>query len=180
MATVTLPLPLSFSNNEQPFTVEIPLTKGYVTIIDTDDSDLAHHKWYVALYRGHSQAMRWQTIDANKKVAILLHRSIMERILQRPLTKGEIVDHKDGDALNNRRSNLRLATHAQNMQNRRMHRQTQSGVKGVGVRPSGRFRAVIYHNKVRHHLGTFDTLEEAKEAYRLAALHYFGEFANVD
>ena len=84
------------------------------------------------------------------------------------------VDHKNGDALDNRRSNLRLATRRQNIAN--AVRARKSGLPR-GVRPSNsRFMARI--NSV--YLGTFNTPEEAHSAYRAAAIEQYGDFANFN
>lgn len=72
------------------------------------------------------------------------------------------VDHRNGDPLDNRRSNLRLASRGQNMQNQRAHRGSHSGVRGVYPRPNGRWQAAVQVAKKQHYLGVFDTVEEAE------------------
>ena len=77
------------------------------------------------------------------------------------------VDHIDGDRLNNRLNNLRLATTLNNLSNR----------VAKGFYPSGKkYRAVITHNGVYQNLGTFETPEEASAAYKSAKRHMCGEF----
>ena len=90
---------------------------------------------------------------------------------------GEI-DHRDGDKTNNRISNLRIATRVQNMHN--VPGRAPSGYKGVQRTKNGkRWQASIGGGEgKRKHLGTFDTKEEARDAYRRAALERHGEFAN--
>lgn len=92
-----------------------------------------------------------------------------------------IVDHRDGEGLNNRWENLRQATEAQNARNARRHRDNTTGLKGVHFnRQLGRFQANIHADGVSHHLGLFDTAEEAGEAYANAAQRLHGPFARHD
>lgn len=88
-----------------------------------------------------------------------------------------VIDHVDGDPTNNRIMNLRAATPSDNMANRRTNSDSGTGVKGVSVLESGRFRAVIRSRGVRLHLGCFDTMAEAISARREAAERLHGEFA---
>lgn len=82
------------------------------------------------------------------------------------------VDHIDGDKHNNVVSNLRWASNSQNMANRR----TRKGEnQGVYVRPHG-FEACMQHNKKYIYLGSFDTIEEAREAYATAKRQICQEF----
>lgn len=88
-----------------------------------------------------------------------------------------VIDHVDGVPGNNRIMNLRAATSSDNMANRRANSHSGTGVKGVSVLGSGRFRAVIRSRGVRLHLGCFDTLAEAVLARREAAERLHGDFA---
>jgi len=92
-----------------------------------------------------------------------------------------MIDHRDGDATNNRWSNLREATASQNGANTRRRRQNASGYKGVSLdKRSGRCRASIRKNGRKINLGTFDTPEAAHAAYVEAARKLFGEFARPE
>ncbi|ELY4545837.1 HNH endonuclease [Cronobacter sakazakii] len=92
-----------------------------------------------------------------------------------------VVDHIDGDKLNNRISNLRLCTQNQNTLNRRMHSNNSSGLKGVYFNDSPRNRkkwiAQITVEKKKIRLGRFKTKEEAHKAYVAASRQYHGEFS---
>lgn len=91
----------------------------------------------------------------------------------------ECVDHIDMDRQNNAWENLRACNNSQNMSNRGASTRSASGVKGVFQhKPSGRWRAQIMVMYKTVSLGYFDTCEAAAEAYRRAAVHYFGEFAH--
>lgn len=89
------------------------------------------------------------------------------------------IDHIDGDRLNNRASNLRLCNHAQNAGNRKVHRNSKTGVKGVSlIRSTGRFGAWIKVDGKSINLGSFQTIEEAGAAYRRKAEEAYGAFAS--
>lgn len=88
------------------------------------------------------------------------------------------VDHIDGDKLNNRRSNLRLCTQAENAKNTRLGLNNTSGAKGVSRNVNGKWRARIWNNRKEIHLGTFETAAEAMAAYDKAAIALHGEFAS--
>jgi hypothetical protein len=108
-----------------------------------------------------------------------LARIILERKLGRPVRPNYEADHIDGDTLNNRRENLREVTHAQNAMNSAKQQRGKvptSQYKGVSRRHN-KWQACIYLNKRKLSLGTYETEEEAHEAYRRAAAEYFGEHA---
>lgn len=89
-----------------------------------------------------------------------------------------IVDHKDGNTLNNRRSNLRKCTKQQNNFNREVNKTKKLKLpKGVYKRGT-RYRATISWNSTNYHLGTFDTIEGAEAAYNKKAEEWHGEFAS--
>lgn len=86
------------------------------------------------------------------------------------------VDHVNGDGLNNRWANLRLATRAQNTANSRLGKGNRSGFKGVSYYArAGKWRAVLG----KKHLGLFDTPEEAHARYCGSAAEKYGEFART-
>jgi hypothetical protein len=105
---------------------------------------------------------------------------MMHRVLMKP-PRGKVVDHINGDGLYNRRANLRLGRHHDNMRNLRISKANRSGFKGVHFcKDSGRWRAQIRTDVGRVSLGCYGTAEEAREAYRQGAIKYHGEFANPD
>lgn len=96
---------------------------------------------------------------------------------------GGLVDHINGDRLDNRIENLRMATYSQNSANAKRHSRNTSGLKGASKvikkgRWTGRWQASITFQRKQINLGYFGTKEEAHEAYMDAARKYQGLFAN--
>jgi len=148
----------------------IPLTQGKVTIVDAEDyKRLSKDKWYAANTGGKFYACR-----SIKQRTISMHREIMGE------PKGMFVDHIDGNGLNNRRSNLRVCTPAQNVQNRRCMGGS-SGYKGVSfIKRDNKWKAEITLNRRRIHIGHFADEISAAKAYDRKAAELFGEFAYLN
>jgi hypothetical protein len=90
------------------------------------------------------------------------------------------IDHIDCNGRNNRISNLRIATRSENCANTRRYVSNSSGFKGVDFhKRTGKFRARIRKDRSLHHLGFFETPEEAFAAYSEAAKHRFKDFARL-
>lgn len=165
---------------ELPFTITIELTRGYSTVIDDADSDLAGLKWFTRVSKNTCYAARNKSVDGHR-TTIFVHQVILSRILGRDLIKGEMVDHEDGNGLNNQRSNLRLATGVENSRNRRIRRDNVSGFKGVcWHKATARWVSQIQVNGKKRHLGLYATPEEAYAVYCEAAAELFGEFARFE
>lgn len=161
-------------------TLELPLSRNLTAVIDNEDSDLSEFKWH-----SHSDGYRFYAVrnrhTESRRTTQQLHRVILERILNRSLAKGEFVDHINGNGLDNRRCNLRLANNAENCRNKRRDTRNSSGYKGVGFsKSSHKWRARIMVNNKSIWLGLFNTPEEAHKAYCEAAIHYFGDFARLE
>jgi hypothetical protein len=89
----------------------------------------------------------------------------------------ELLDHKDGNGLNNRLDNLREATHSTNAFNTGISANNTSGYKGVSYnRKANRYHAYIYINRKYKHLGCYTTAEEASKVYEANARELHGEF----
>lgn len=86
-----------------------------------------------------------------------------------------MLDHKDGNKINNSISNIREATKLQNASNL-AKRKNKILPKGVRSRPNGRFEARVKSNNVVYNLGSFGTVEEAHEKYKQKSIELFGEF----
>lgn len=166
-------------SDHTPQLIHIQLSRGFRTVVDPQDADLIGYKWWAQITRKNVYA--WGYLDAHgtKRPYIYMHRIILSRMLGRELAKGECVDHRDGNSLNNSRSNLRLATYGENLRNTKA-RPNLTRFKGVKRTSSGRYQARIHINYREIYLGTFDTPEEAHEAYKDAAVEHFGEFARFE
>lgn len=91
------------------------------------------------------------------------------------------VDHIDGDTRNNRRDNLRISEHRNNMKNLKLKANNTTGYKGVSFDKShGKYYAQIGSDGVHHFLGYYNNPEEAARAYDKAARFYHGEYACVN
>jgi DNA repair exonuclease SbcCD nuclease subunit len=105
----------------------------------------------------------------------VLHRVILDA------EKGELVDHKDGNGLNNRRENIRIVTPQQNQHNRGKHKKLSSRFKGVSWSKADQcWRAFIYFNWQQIYIGRFSDEIEAAKAYDAAALKYHKEYARLN
>ncbi|PPD07167.1 MAG: Fis family transcriptional regulator [Hyphomicrobium sp.] len=93
----------------------------------------------------------------------------------------KFVDHVNGDGLDNRLVNLRLASHAENNRNCRTYRSNTSGIKGVSFhRTWNKWQAHIQTDGKQRFLGSFKTKDEAAQAYREASKMYHGEFGRFE
>ena len=148
----------------------IALTRGKFAMVDAADYEwLSQYKWSATSSGLNTYACR----NVRGKI-VLMHRFIMKA------PKGMVVDHIDGNGLNNCRSNLRICTHSQNMCNSRI-RSGSSQYKGVCYeRRSGRWVAHIACEGQSYHLGTFDSEIEAARAYDRKAIELFGQFARLN
>lgn len=121
----------------------------------------------------HYHRLGWMIV-ADRRGQVHLHRAILNAPDVRQ------VDHVNGDGLDNRRANLRLASHAQNMHNQRVRLNSVSGFKGVSYdKDRQKWLARIALNGRTKNLGRFGTSGEAHDAYTQAAGQLHGEFART-
>lgn len=158
--------------------VEIALTQGYTTVIDAADADMVTlRRWCATVTAaGYVYAMRRQRGLDSVRRPVMLHRVILEA------PDGYDVDHINGDTLDNRRGNLRLATRQQNTANGRRRKEgASSQYRGVFLDHRGRkWRAQIREDGRQRSLGAFDTEEAAARAYNEEAVRIYGPFARLN
>lgn len=156
---------------------EIPLSRGQVAIVDDEDYEaLAQHKWHAHRRSGGAlYAARTTSRSVKPRRLIYMHREVTGA------RKGQAVDHRNHNGLDNRRENLRVCDTRQNAGNMRKLRKATSQYKGVWFDFSrGKWEAMIRGpggSGPRRFLGRFATEAEAAAAYDKAALEVFGEFA---
>jgi len=156
----------------------IPLTKGYVTVVDDEDYErLSEQSWWalvapndrVYAVRSASRVERMVGLPRN----VYMHREILGVVMN----SSQDVDHHNHDGLDNQRANLRLCSRSNNHANRRKIRGV-SRYKGVQWDKSrGQWLAKIKVNRRHQNLGRFSNEADAARAYDRAASEQWGEFA---
>ena len=150
-------------------TKAIPISRGMTALIDDEDYEaVSKHKWNAVKFRNVFYA-----ITSAEGKPLLLHRLITQA------PKGAQVDHANGDGLDNRRENLRICTHADNMRNRRMQKNNKTGYRGVTVKGK-KYRACLSLNNKTIHIGVFADPKDAAKAYDEKAQELYGEFARTN
>ncbi|HEY5893076.1 MAG TPA: HNH endonuclease [Chthoniobacterales bacterium] len=151
-------------------TIYMDLGDGAVAIVDSDIAAwILEANWKAQVHRGrHVYAV------ASIGTTAYLHRLITRA------RKGQIVDHINGDTLDNRRCNLRLVTAGQNRANSRKDKDNRCGLKGVTRANSGKWMAQITVAGTRYYLGVYEHKTRAAEAHDRAALHFHGAFAGLN
>jgi hypothetical protein len=154
---------------------EIQLTRGYVALVDDEDYEwLNSFKWSVNISKGgYIRAKRGPTADNNF--------TKMHRMILGVTDPNVFVDHRDRNALNNCRSNLRIATKGENCSNVTKIKNATSKYLGVcWFKPIKQWSVSIEKNKKKYHLGYFKNEDDAALAYNAKAIELHGEFANLN
>ena len=139
---------------------------GDVILADADDYDrLKKYSWCISK-TGYAVA------NINYRVT-KMHRYIMLK----NLSDSVVVDHANGNRLDNRKTNLRICTQNENGKNIGIKKTNSHGVQGIRRTQSGKYRARIFADGKELHIGTFQTLKLAVEARKRAEIEHFGEFA---
>jgi hypothetical protein len=148
----------------------IGLTKGMFAIVDAEDYEwLSRYSWVTALSGGKLYAARHE-----KGKRIFMHREIMHA------PKSQVVDHIDGNSLNNPKVNLRLCSCSENNCNRRPTGKT-SGYKGVSrYKRSNLWRSTASYKGKSVHVGYYEDEIEAARASDHKNVELHGEFAYVN
>lgn len=161
-------------------TVSYPITQGHWIIVDVDDYGfVSKRKWQVRYGYGSKKYARATFVMGGKRKTRYIHQMLIAA------PKGMVTDHKNGDGLDNRRSNLRVCTYSQNGCNKkrtdRYEKKTEfKGVTWCGTNKYRKWIASITINKKTIYLGFFHTDKEAAMAFDKAALIHHGEFAYLN
>lgn len=161
---------------------QIPLTQGFVAMVDDFDFDWINQwKWHALVVGRKLKKVYAVRNDGTAKV--YMHRAIMQA------PKGSDVDHEDGNGLNNQRVNLRVATRTQNNWNARRREGSTPYIGVYFLDPTKPqytkyadkpYKAAVQVNGKKIHIGHFKTAEDAARARDAAALEHFGPFAALN
>lgn len=151
----------------------IKLSNGLFCLVDDEDLNrLLPYRWYFKKDKFANTGYAFTQVD---KKTIYMHRLIMG------VKKGDEVDHKNRNGLDNQKENLRICSHSQNKANiKKMF--SLSKLRGVYQFKHQRKKwfSQIQVNGRQIYLGTFEDKQEAGKAYDRAAKFYFGEFAQLN
>ncbi len=155
---------------------KIPLVnnKGFALIDDEDFELVSKHRWYLQINGGRVSYAMTMTKVGGKETKLYMHRLVMNA------KKGEQVDHRHNNGLDNQKANLRFSTQSQNLMNQRKTRGT-SQYKGVfWFARTRKWRASIKKDHKNYHIGYFKDEIEAAKAYDAKARELFGKFAKTN
>jgi hypothetical protein len=158
--------------------------KHFVLVDEEDYHFVSSFNWIVSVRHGRpARVFRAFYLGYEKSTRRSIRLNVsLHRLLLDVLESDVLVDHIDGNPLNNQRANLRIATRQQNAQNRngqRDRRQRSGEYLGV-YRQGNRYRAQLVHNYKMYRLGLFDTPQEAALAYNAKAKELRGKFATLN
>jgi hypothetical protein len=160
--------------------VSYPITQGHWMLVDIDDySFVSKRKWQIKYGCGIMKYARASFVMDGKRRNKCVHQILINA------PKGMVIDHKNGNGLDNRRQNLRVCTYSQNGCNKKRtnrYKETSKfkGVTWYGTNKYRKWLASITINKKTIYLGFFHTDTEAAMAFDKAALIYHGEFAYLN
>jgi hypothetical protein len=151
--------------------VKVPLTKGRMALIDYEDAALIfQRKWYVMT--SYDTIFYAATCENGKH--LFMHRFILKP------PQSQIIDHINGDGLDNRRQNMRLASHSLNAMNAD-YPLGASGYRGVSWNAAKKkWIAVHYGDDDRKQIGSFNTAEAGAQAYDLFVINKLGPTARTN
>lgn len=154
---------------------EIVLISGTKTQVDDKDYIwLSQYSWQEFKHGNTSYAKR-HTESGGKRKTVYMHRELMKPEI------GEMVDHIDGNGLNNQRQNLRICTNSQNQFNSKKQSNNTSGFKGVSWHKGNRkWKVAMVVRGKRISIGYFSEKEKAAAAYDEFAIRHHKEFARLN
>jgi hypothetical protein len=160
--------------------IEIQLTQNMVAFIDDEDYDLVKdYKWHTHAHRNTYYAQTFPYIKGTGRKG-KKHYLSMHRLIIGATQPTQLVDHVNGNGLDNQKENLRFCTNSQNAMNRKQG-WGSSLYKGVSYKKAtDRWVSRIMLDYKYTYLGSFLSEEAAAKAYDKAAIETYGEFANLN
>jgi hypothetical protein len=155
----------------------IELSQGYFAKVDDKNYEMLmnYPKWFVMKHHGNVYAKCNIALENGKRTTLKMHRVIMDA------KPGQIVDHWNGDGLDNQEHNLRVTNCQKNSRNRKSHTGSSSKYKGVAYHIVWKkWQANICVNGKNIYLGLHENEIEAALVYDIEAIKYFGEFARLN
>lgn len=150
---------------------------NHVVVVDDEDVDFCQSLNLEIVNKTRHKKKKLYAVHRvryNGKTA----RFSLHRLLMKVVDKNVLVDHRNGDSLDCRKSNLRIATHQQNVASAAPAAGKTSKYKGVHFSTRlGKWVACISFNRNRQYLGSFSSELEAAKAYQEQAKKYHGEYA---
>jgi hypothetical protein len=158
----------------------LTLKSGNKILVDACNSALLSENGWREHVVGRTSYVRRRKYIGKKHGKYVYEVQYLHRLIMNP-PKGMVIDHVDGNGLNNRRKNLRICTRAQNLSNQRKQHGCSSKYKGVTYHPkTGGWYSQIKFKKQHIYLGYFKKEEDAAIAYNTSAIKYFGKFAKLN
>ena len=147
----------------------IKLSQNKKAKVDNEEyKNLSKYKWYFK----NGYAVRK---EGAYEPLIQMHRLILGT------PKGKDTDHINGNKLDNRKENLRIASRSENLRNTKKYKTNKSGFKGVCFyKRKNQWMVQIQVKSKKIHLGYFKDIKKAAKAYNKAAIEYHGEFAKIN
>jgi hypothetical protein len=154
--------------------IKLPLSKNKYALVDDEDyPKVSKHKWFV-IQRGKSEHACRTVIENGNKRTEYLHRALLNP------NSNEVVDHINGNGLDNQKANLRLCTKQQNSWNSDKNTKNVSGYKGVSFeKTTGKWRVRIRKDGKSYSYGLYEQAEEASKVYLEKAQELFGQYARI-
>ena len=152
--------------------MKLLISKKYVLIDSVDFNKISSYSWYLRPY--YRSKTKFKVATATKPI-IYMHRLIMN------CPDELVIDHINGNALDNRKRNLRVCSVSNNAKNRSKNKNNTSGHTGVHwCKKNNKWKSRIRCDKKSYHLGFYTNVLDAAKAYNKKSLELFKEFSNLN
>ena len=146
---------------------------SYTILLDLEDFEIYQKgSWTYSI----DKCKRMRCIHRNNRINNVDGYRILSRLILR-CEKNYVVDHINGNSLDNRKINLRIVSSSDNSKNKGVYLKNKIGIKGVHKHKNGSWIAQIQLDSTKIYLGSFKTPEEACETYKYASLFFHGHFS---